>query len=346
MSGLQTGWLSRLARRGDARETEPAPPPEPWSGDFPAAATEADILACFRLLLGRLPNREEWSGHSRQAGQPLPAVVSAYLNSLEFSRRGLLRQDHMAEIATADLPGFRIHAAAADAAVGRHVLANAYEPDVSAVFRAILQPGMGVLDLGANIGYFAMLAGSLVGPSGYVLAVEPNPANVRLMEASRRANGFDQVTICQSAAGPQTGLLVLNASHSNGTTAGLPDDMNAMLGAEIVPCLRPDALVPPGKRIDLIKIDVEGAEYKALSGCTGIIARDRPAIVSEFSPDLMPGISGVDGPFYLRWLTGLGYRLSVIEPDGSLLAAPDQEFVMDLYRRRGTDHVDIVARPG
>jgi FkbM family methyltransferase len=346
MTGVNARWLSRFSRRPDLREAEPAAAPEPWTGEFPPSATEADIVACFRLLLGRLPHREEWIGHSHQAGRPLPDVVSAYLNSLEFSRRGLLRQDHLAEIATADLPGFRIHAAVADEAVGRHVLANAYEPDVSQVFRAILRPGMGVLDLGANIGYFAMLAASLVGPSGYVLAVEPNPSNVRLMEASRRANGFAQVTICQAAAGPQTGLLVLNASHSNGTTASLPKDLNAMLGAETVPCLRPDVLAPPGRRIDLIKVDVEGAEYRALSGCSDIITRDRPVIVSEFSPDLIEGISGVDGRFYLEWLMGFGYRLAIIEPDGSLLDAPNYAFVMDVYRDRGTDHVDIVARHG
>jgi FkbM family methyltransferase len=334
---LDKAWLKGVLGRKSA-------PVRPWEADYPQAASTDDIFYCFRLLLGRLPHREEWRGHAAQAGQKLPAIVASYLNSLEFSRRGLLEQNHIGGVALFDLPDFKIFAATDDAAVGRHVAANNYEPDVTRVFRDILRPGMGVLDIGANIGYFAMLSAALVGEGGYVLAIEPNPANTRLLEASRRANGFAHMTVSQTAAGRRTDLLVLNASHSNGTTSGLPDDLNAMMGALIVPCIRPDALTPPDRRIDLIKVDVEGAEYNALLGCTAVIARDHPVIVSEFSPDLMGGISGIDGPGYLQWLLDQGYRLAVIEPDGSLLDMPGGGAqVMRAYRDRATDHIDIVA---
>jgi FkbM family methyltransferase len=332
-------WLTGLFRSSPAAT-------EPWSRVYDPAATPDDIFFCFRLLLGRSPNREEWRGHAAQAGAALPSVVGSYLNSLEFSRRNLLTQDRLAGVELAALPLFSIYAAMDDLAVGRHVRADNYEPDVTQVFRRVLRPGMGVLDIGANIGYFSMLSAALVGAAGYVLAVEPNPANIRLLEASRRANGFGQMTVSQTAAGPQAGLLVLHSSHSNGTTSALPDDLDAMLGAEIVSCVPPDALVPATRRIDLIKVDVEGAEYKALQGCTDIIARDRPVIVSEFSPDLMEGISGIDGPGYLAWLAGHGYGLAVIAPDGAFIAVSSgHEQVMDIYRARGTDHIDIVATP-
>jgi FkbM family methyltransferase len=320
-------------------------PPPPWERAYDPAATEDDIHNCFRLLLGRPPNREEWTGHASRVGEDLDGVVASYVSSLEFSRRGLLSHDHMADLALVDGPGFRIYAAADDAAVGRHVRSGEYEPEVTAVFRRLLRPGMGVIDLGANIGWFTMLSAALVGPSGYVLAVEPNPRNARMLEASRLANGFANVTLSQTAAGPGTGLLVLHRSHSNGTTSAAPADAVALLSAETVACVRPDALVPAGRRIDLIKADVEGAEHLALLGCTDVIRRDRPTIVSEFSPDLMPGISGIDGPGYLDWLMAQGHRLSAVQPDGSLLATPTAKAVMDVYRARGTDHVDIVASP-
>ncbi len=339
---IVTDWISAARRRLKGGEAD-APP---WRRPHDGTATEDDILACFRLLLGRSPNIEEWRGHSLRAGESLDGVVASYLTSLEFSRRGLARRDHMDEVALAELPGFRSYAAADDAAVGRYVREDNYERDVTAVFRRLLRPGMGVVDIGANIGYFAMLSASVVGPSGYVLAIEPNPRNARMLEASRRANGFDHLTLSQTAAGPRTGLLALHRSHSNGTTSALPGELADMLGAETVPCVPPDALVEAGRRIDLIKVDVEGAEYLALLGCAGIIARDRPAVITEFSPDLMPGISGIDGPGYLRWLTGLGYRLAGIEPDGASLALPTEEAAMALYRRRGTDHIDILATMG
>ena len=307
------------------------------------ASTE-DIRACFRLLLGRDPNPEEWRGHAMRAGETLHSVVASYVGSLEFSRRGLLREDESTRPILTALREFEIYSAPDDAAVGRYVQADAYEPEVAASFRRILRPGMGLLDIGANIGYFTMLGAALVGPAGYVLAIEPNGRNVRLLEASRRVNGFAHVIVAQLAAAAETGVLVLHRSHSNGTTSAPGADIGALLGAETVGCARPDALLPAARRIDLIKVDVEGAEYLALSGCAEIIRRDRPTIISEFSPNLMPGISGISGPDYLAWLTGCGYALSVITPEGGAQPA-GIEGVMAIQAERGIDHVDVLAEP-
>ena len=331
-----------LKRRPPAAETAPSLPP--WEAPFDPTASATDILHCFRLLLGRRPNREEWSGHLMRVGEPLGPVVATYVNSLEFANLGLLKQDNLAGIVLADLPGFRIYAPQEDVAVGRYVAQGMYEPEVTAVIRRMVRPGMGVIDLGANIGYFTMLAAALVGPEGYVLAVEPNPANARLLEASRRANGFEQVTVWQGAAGRAIGLLTLNTSHSNGTTSTPSDDVNALLGSVTVPCLPVDALA--ARPIGLIKADVEGAEYNALLGCRAILARDRPVLVTEFSPDLMPGISCIDGDGYLAWIMDQGYEIGVIELDGSVTPSQgDRDAVMATYRARAVDHIDIVATP-
>ena len=274
---------------------------------------------CFRLLLGRPPNPEEWVGHVAQAGQALGPVVAGYVNSLEFARRGLLRPDPATALEIAQCDGFRIYASGADPHVGRHVVANVFEPEVAAAFRQVLRPGMAVVDIGANIGFFTMLSAALVGPSGAVLAVEPNPDNGRMIEASRRLNGFTQVTLAQVAAGRALGVLALNTTHSNGTTSDPGDDPGLLLQARTVPCVSVDTLVaaawPEGRRVGLLKVDVEGAEYNALLGAKGVIGRDRPAIVSEFSPTFMPGISGIDGPGYLRWLHAQGYGVSIIHPN-------------------------------
>lgn len=336
--------LTRLARLFAPASPAPLPPEaSPWLGAHDPKATEADILACFRLILGRRPNPEEWPGHASRAGEDLGGVVASYTGSLEFSRRRLGTAGGTA--ALADLPDFRIYAAPDDAAVGRHVRENLYEPEVTSVFRQVLRPGMGVVDIGANIGWFSMLSASIVGPTGLVVSVEPNGSNARMLEASRRANGFGQMRVVQAAAGPAVGMLVLHRSYSNGTTSALPDDAAALFEAESVACLPVDLVVPEGRRIDLIKVDVEGAEFLALQGCAGVIGRDRPVIVSEFSPDLMPGISGVSGPVYLEWLLGQGYTLHVIGLDGTVGGAEQVPGVMAAYAARGADHIDIVARP-
>ncbi|MBW4034831.1 MAG: FkbM family methyltransferase [Proteobacteria bacterium] len=363
------GMLAGLAAAADVLPTAPAPLPEatpdqparrhasptrlrterardPWLEPHLPLATKADIMACFRLLLGRSPNVEEWRGHSAHIGGNLQGVVASYVNSLEFARRGLMSQDISSDIVITDLPDFRIVSDVTDDAIGKVVRESVYEPEVSAIFRRTLRPGMGVLDIGANIGYFSMLSAAIVGPTGHVFAVEPNQQNARLLEASRRLNDFAQITLVHAAAGSKTGILSLHTSHSTGTTSGVPDDIGALLTARIVPCVALDSVIPADRRIDLIKIDVDGAEYPAMQGCEQIIRRHRPAIISEFAPDLIPGISGVSGEDYLRWFASQDYEVAVIQPDGSLSAAgQDWSRIMEAYQRSGIDHIDIFATP-
>jgi hypothetical protein len=152
------------------------------------------------------------------------------------------------------------------------------------------------------------------------------------------------VTVAQVAAGRGTGLLVLNVSQSNGTTAPPPLDSDLLLASRTVPAIAVDALAPPQRRIHLIKVDVEGAEYVALAGCAATIERDRPAIISEFSPDAMQDISGVSGVEYLRWLLDHRYRIGVIRHDGTVSDPVSEPApIMDAYAENGSDHLDLLA---
>lgn len=317
---------------------------EPWK-IAQSPTTPEDIFYAFRLLLGRPPNREEWDGHVRQAGSDLDAVVRSYLSSLEFSRRQDALMSHRlnARVSLAKLRGFSMYVQEEDAAVGQHVKLDKYEPNVTAVFRERVRPGMHVLDIGANIGYFTMLSASLVGPTGSVTAIEPNPESAKLLEASRRANSFENVSVLQVAAGRELGLLVLHGNYSNAMTSAVPDNASAVINATTVPCFKVDDLIPREGKIDFVKIDVEGAEYNALLGASELLRRCHPTIVSEFSPQTMPGISGVDGRQYLRFLLDYGYTMAVIDSAGALDGCgTDVEKVMDAYAASGVDHIDIL----
>jgi FkbM family methyltransferase len=252
------------------------------------------------------------------------------------------RQDD--SISLEALQDFSMYVQENDQAVGKVIKdQHEYEPHVSAIFRDRLREGMNVLDVGANIGYFTMLASALVKSSGSVIAIEPNSTNVKLIEASRRANGFNNISIIQAAAGRAPGLLVINSAYSNGTTARLPDEIQSLMAATTVACLKIDDLVPVDKKIDFIKIDIEGAELNALTGASELIRRCRPTIVSEFSPDMMPMISGTDGPGYLSFLIDFGYQISIVETLGVITpCGKDISRVMNAYSQSGVDHIDIL----
>jgi len=337
LTGLASGGPGRTAAQAERFLLE---------AEHIKTATHEDIFYCFRLLLGRSPNPEEWPGHSSRVGEDLENVVSSYVTCREFVERGLLNKTYRDKVELVRLPRFSIFASDDDLAVGRHVCGGTYEPGVTEISNRYVKPDMSVVDIGANIGYFTMLMASLVDQSGLVVAVEPNPENIKLLEASRRVNGFGQVLVIQAAAGRHTGLLALNVSHSNGMTGDLPGNVDAIFAARPVPCFALDTILPKDRQIDLVKIDVEGAELNALIGLSETIHRDHPVIISEFSPGALLCISHCSGPEYLRFLIAKGYRIAVIEHDGSETGFGDDiDGVMGVYSRSGVDHIDIVATP-
>ncbi|TXI96004.1 MAG: FkbM family methyltransferase [Burkholderiaceae bacterium] len=314
-------------------------------GAFSEVANIDDIYHCFRLILGRNPNPEECKGHAGMVGAPLTHVVKSYVQSLEFQRRELMRSSSSCP-AMCSIEGFKILVDQGDQAVGIPILNGNYEPHVTALFKKFLRPGKRVLDIGANIGYFSLLASALVGESGAVFAVEPNMENCKLLQASKGLNQFHQLTIFQLAAGKTTGMLALNTSYSNGTTSSLSQNTDALMSSRTVASIKLDHLKDFDEGIDFIKIDVEGAEYSALVGASQLIEKFKPIIVSEFSPTAMPMISGVDGKAYLDFLISFGYELCVVKFDGTVENHHrDTKAVLRAFYEAGVDHIDLLALP-
>lgn len=305
-------------------------------------ATRADIQACFRLILGRDPNPEEVRGHFSRIGEPLDVIVTSYLNSAEFAARGLINRKRPANVILTDFGGFKIFADSNDAAVGHHVANRLYEPEVTQVFKSHLKPGMSVIDIGANIGFFSMLSRSIVGHSGKVLSVEPNTYNARMIEASRLVNSFENVRVLLTAASDQTGILTLHTEYSNGSVANIKD-VDEVWNSVLVPAIVLDDIVGDGD-VNFIKIDIEGNEPAAMRGLTSTIERCKPFIVSEFTAKSL-----ADGPVaYLQFFLARGYKLGVIKRTGDygiINCGDDVGKVMSLFSEDGTDHIDIVAIP-
>ncbi|MGV6871137.1 FkbM family methyltransferase [Pseudochelatococcus sp. B33] len=318
----------------------------PFDADWTDCATPADIFWCFRLLLGRLPSAEEWQSHMTRSGANLADVVKSYLGSLEFSHRQLVEKSTLQDIQAASINGTTIYAPPRDPVIGKAVIEGQYEPEIVSLFQEYVKQGMNVVDIGANIGYFSIISADIVGSSGHVLAVEPNSENAKLLEISRRANGFEHLEIALMAASNRNGLLILNAGESNGTTATLSNNPDLLKNATLVPSIRLDDLIPRSRRIDFVKIDVEGAEKLALSGMIETLSLHKPIIVSEFSPLALPYFSGCTGEEYLGFLADLGYAISVVAPNGERISHNgDIEAIMSAFRARGSDHIDILAEP-
>jgi FkbM family methyltransferase len=210
---------------------------------------------------------------------------------------------------------------AADPSVSQPIAADGgWEPHTTEVFKRFIRPGMTVVDIGANVGWFTMLAASLVGPSGSVVAVEPWSENCRLIITSLRRNGFDHVELWPLALDRQRGWahFMTHVGSNGGLIGAEPDDIASGRGT-IVPTFTLDELVGDDRPIDFVKIDVEGAEHRVLLGGQRTLERCRPIVLSEFSLDMTRRISGVEPVEYLDWFVDRGWKLHVISrTDGSL----------------------------
>jgi FkbM family methyltransferase len=143
-----------------------------------------------------------------------------------------------------------------------------WEPDISAVFEELVRPGDIVLDVGANIGYFSLLASQLTGPSGLVVAVEAWPATVKLLEENIRTNGCDNIRVVNIAASASPGRLTLYPGPGNNIgRVSMTEQIKTFGGRPLVVEAQPlDALLSPEelRRVSVIKIDVEGGERPIL----------------------------------------------------------------------------------
>ena len=176
---------------------------------------------------------------------------------------------------------------------------------------------MTAVDIGANIGFHTILTASLVGSDGHALAFEPNTENCRLIMLSASENGFEHIEVFPIALPMRLVPCVSSpAIGSNGYLLRSGRDTLLHPNCVIVPAVRLDDMIGD-RNVDFIKADIEGAEYRALTGATRIITRNRPIITSEFSLEMLGRVSGIKGADYLRWICSLGYRISIVKTDRS-----------------------------
>jgi len=160
-----------------------------------------------------------------------------------------------------------------------------WQRPVSNFLVGYLDEGDIFVDVGANIGYFTVLAGLCVGAAGRVHAVEPDADNAALLARNVALNGLSNVQLHRTAVSDHCGEAPLFRGTSNSGAHSLLRK-NGLTAGPSVPVVTLDRLLHAEPRIKLLKIDVQGAEMSVLRGLAErLTAKDaRPAIIMEFSP--------------------------------------------------------------
>lgn len=148
-----------------------------------------------------------------------------------------------------------------------------------ALLRALVAEGGTVVDVGANVGYFALLFSQRVGPRGRIVCIEPDPDNLRELRRNVTANELSNVQIVAAAAGVEKGVAGLRA----GLNSTVVDPSESDLRVDLC---RIDDVAPAAT--SCLKVDVEGFEWEVLRGASRLIGEHAPALWLELHPDLLP----------------------------------------------------------
>jgi FkbM family methyltransferase len=176
-----------------------------------------------------------------------------------------------------------------------------------------LRPGMSVLDVGAHLGYLTLQAARAVGPSGRVYAFEPNPETLGYLRRNVRDNGaVDRVRVLQVAlsdAGGTAPFYVTPAGDESRLYRHPTEARRVM--ARVA---RGDDVLPADLTVDLVKLDVEGAELAALAGLERTLVAASPALklFVECNPSALLH-AGASSRLLLRRLRELGFSPRLID---------------------------------
>lgn len=276
---------------------------------------------------------------TRRRGIRAAAIDAGFAATRRLASLGLWRLTYRARFLVARLTGDRhsivVDGATISGSLIRHgpyldrLARGAIHPFQLELFASALAPGLLVVDCGAHIGVYTVLAARLVGSRGKVVAVEPHPPNIEALRANLDANGVaDRVEVVDAAASDRSGSAPVYLDQRESALSSL-SPRPGMTPTEMSCVTLDDVLA--GRSVDVAKVDVEGAETHVLRGMSKTLARSGGAtLFIECHPPPFGGKS------HLEWLPELreGGSLELIDERRRRLVPGTDEEISRLEAER------------
>ena len=227
------------------------------------------------------------------------------------------------------------------------------EPGTRRVLIRLLLPGMVFVDVGAHVGTLTLAGARRVGSGGKVVAFEPAPTTFNLLKKTIALNGLNSVIAHRAACGARQEQRRLFMGRVLGHSSFYPLEQDNSLepgtdtvetgSSTVVTVLALDDVLSPNERVDLVKIDVEGAELEVLDGM-GRVIKDNPglAVIAEFGPSHLKRV-GIDPLSWFQAFEAHGLIAYVIDELSGVCRRVqadellDVEFVNVAFVRSGSD---------
>jgi len=294
-------------------------------------------------------------GILRKLGRRLPRswkasiyrFISRVLDSL-VPMLGLRRGVYTCSFAC--LPGrrFKMSLDLSDRLQRKIYLTGNHEPNATTLYCQILNKGMTAVDVGAHVGWYTIIASHLVREGGNVLAFEPDPTNACQLAETIKANSLHNVRLYRYALGESNETVELNlATDSSAHSLGRSEVTDGFFKGGIggagrtvsVACTTLDDVLEArtDRTVDLVKIDVEGAELLVLRGMRRVIKENSELyIFCDVHENKFPAFGYKADDLY-DFLDHCGLRVFILQADGSV------QLLQDLTRRPSLDLYTIIA---
>lgn len=268
--------------------------------------------------LGRLERDTKKLSKNHQTGRlyRTTGLANLSLEELRSTCRSACQTAYLGDntILCRILANYLLYGDTRDIGIVPHLCFNGFwEPWVTLAMVRTVKPGWHCLDVGANHGYYAIVMSSLIGASGRVMALEPNQRLAELIRRTLELNGFNDraVSIAKAVSDKAGQIVQLVVPQGNTGHASIRDYASATEEVMQVETVTIDQLTADWPQVDLIKIDVEGAEAAVWRGMRETVRRHKDlVIVLEFGASRYP-----DPQAFLAEILAEGFILRYIDYD-------------------------------
>lgn len=212
--------------------------------------------------------------------------------------------------------------------------------------KKIIKEGDVVLDIGANIGYYTLIFAKLVGDNGRVFAFEPEPENFAILKKNVEANGYKNVVLIQKGLSDETGQVKLYLAEKNKGDHRIFDSGDGRRAVEIHVSRLDDYFRDSYDKINFIKMDVQGTEYKVIKGMTLLLQKlTNLIIMMEFEPSLIKK-SGAQPDASLKLVVENGFKLFNLNGKENKIEEADPAKLLSLYSHENSGYTNLLCVKG
>ncbi|OXJ39087.1 FkbM family methyltransferase [Burkholderia sp. HI2714] len=226
-----------------------------------------------------------------------------------------------------------------------------FRPRFIPVFERLLHNGHVVIDVGANIGFFSLLAARRVGPSGRVIAFDPSAKAISALLHASAINNLSNIEVHNVALYERfdTLAIVHNLASTNCVVKPvdtIPSHLIDYSQLDLVSAVQADAALCDLTRCDLVKVAVGGNELPVIRGAQRLLNRFKPVVLSEYSPAYQADVSDTSPDAYWQVFAELGYRCRLIGADGQYETMVDLSQLLERYEAEeracgGVTHLEL-----